>query len=369
MRIFKNFYHDSLSVFKKHSIILTIIIILTIVGLALSITAGVDNWWVPLLLGFISVVSLLLFSNYRVVVKASISIMITIVLASIGFYQGNYVDFYTGGVNGLIWLSMTLALFCFCLFISYTFYSGKSRWGILTFTIIFHFILTLVLLLSSLNTVLTMSVSFVASFVFFVIFYLYTPKTNFSHKKMPVLEIKEKLEDNLSKGLEDFQWKFKVVQKNSKNSFAKKFLIYKDNAYMLYPVNMETHFKRKTVLRKEIFTYKGKNINPWLLYLVSKELMYHKTAKSNIVLVLLDTQNRNGTTADLLTVDIPDSKYKIPVLIIPALGLRKNSDYVEKIISMIEENVLEYSEKLTDKQKLIIDGIGVYSSKKDKEEI
>lgn len=338
--------------FKGNGTLLTVAAVSLIIISGVSIVDNRDNWWVTVLSisGFFLLT--FLFMNARVVLKASIVSLLTLLLASGAFEIGTVLDTY--GIAGLVWLGQVLFIFFSMLAYSYATNSGRSRWGLLGTTQVVAFIFTYILLTVNVEPVLAILAGGVLGILIFTISYKFFGKTKFARKNMPENILSDELAETLISGFETNGWNATPLPDKHDGGGI---LVWKDYAYYLYPIKMSSPFGdmgRKTPK----LSYEGKNVNPWLLNIAFNKIPLWRGRGADITLVLLDLNSKNGTIARTIGAGLPDTKKKLPVGVIPSSKTTKSAENVSKLIKNIEDTLLPFKNELTEKQKTALSRIG-----------
>lgn len=399
-----NFTDSIIEMIRDNGRLFTIFSIAIIVVSGIAIVENRDNWWI-LVIGVISVFAIFfLYMNARVFIKITVVALINLFLSTTAFQVGSFAD--QTGTGGLVWMSSTFFTFFTSLAISYGLTSAKSRWGTLGVSTILGFIVTYVLGVGGLNVSLSALIGSLLSIVSFVIFYKMGNKNKYLISEMPTNLLTEELEEKVLKVFTDNGWNATSLKDPEEDSGT--ILIWEDRGYVLYPVFLDEAFSSIETKRTTMLGYKENNVNPWLLNLVFTKLPIWKSRNANLNLILLDMNNNNGKIARVIGVNVPDTKRKIPVAIIPAKSLlldktdQQDQDVVdekltnndsqstnkrlsnrqkhkqqkslkinlrdpEDIITMIDSEMNPHTNSLNKKQKLAISRIGKIEEDLDKD--
>lgn len=342
------FVNNVKETFKNNGTLLTIAAVALIIVSGVSIVDNRENWWVVALstAGFFFVV--FLFMNARTVIKAVLVSIFTLFLATSAFQIGLAIDRF--GLSSLMWFSQILFVFFSLLSFSYLVNSPRSRWGLLGLTQLVVFILTYILLSLNLSSSTAILTSAIAGIIFFIFFY----KNYRTHKKhMPNNVLNENTAENFVKSFKKLGWNATALVDGENEGGI---LLWKDYAYYLYPVMMSSPFTNRGRKISRL-AYEGYNVTPWLLKTAFTKLPLWKSRGADITLVLLDMKNTNGKEPRIIGTDLPDTKKKLPVGVIPASD--KNAG---KIIKNIDKTLKPFKTELSDKQREALSRIGVTES-------
>lgn len=334
---------------KRNGTVLTAFAVLLIIVSGVTIIDNPSNWWISALsvLGFCGVI--FLFLNARVLIKAAIAVFLLSFLGSYAFKLGAVID--PLGTGGSFWMTTFIATFFLSLALSYWRPSAKSRWGVAGLTTVVSFFLTL--LISSFGLSLTWSalLSAALSLVLFSLLYCYGRHAHAKTDTMPLLTLTGEEADALAEtALASGRgaWHREVKGEHS-------VILWNESvAFQILEVALEQKFGVGGGRRRTYLTHLASNINPWLLQLVYKFLPARGVRGADIMLVLLDSNNKNGDTAKVIGVEAPDSKRKIAVGILPAKHLMSESKR-ERLFSTIEEEFAPFALKLSPKQLEALD--------------
>lgn len=338
-------WENIVDITKSSGKLLTAFAVVAILVGGMTLVENPSYWWVSLLIvaGFFLLIFVMV--NARVFVKIVLSTVLMLVLAGVSFYATSFLDSESSG--SLIFLSGFFAVFFLGLAISYFMPSGQSRWTALAWTEIFYFLLTWTGILL-LNLILLPALIFVpVSLGIFVLFYLFGPGSHYPVEKMP----KNFREEALTKRIEKAATAAGMEVRSFEDKEESSYLLWGQRAYMLYPILMDQAFgiigRHKTQL-----SYGGKPINSWLRHLSFVKNPFYKAKKADILLVLLDYNNSNGSQVKVIGVSMPDTKNVVPVAVFPAKLLKSSEPKaLSKVFAQLDKNLENYVDDLNDKQK------------------
>lgn len=341
-----NFKNALLEVLSENGRLLTIFAVSAILISGITLIRYPQNWWIAFLavVGFFFAV--FLFLNARVVVKSILSVALTVLLAGVAFNVGAQIE--PSGSGAFVWLFGTFIVFFLSLALSYFLPSGQSRWTAVSFAVLVYFLLTWSFSAIFESLAISAAVSILIAVSAFVLFYLYGGASRVSFKKMPQHVHSEELTSAIERAAEHSG--FELRKFSSKNETT--FLVWKDRAYLLYPVQLNQAFgvigKKKNIR----LSYQGKSINSWLRWLSFMKSSSLRSRGAETMLILLDMTNANGNETKFIGVASPDSKAVLPVGIRPSkLLLSKNKSYLKKAFENLDLLSEDYITDLTEKQK------------------
>lgn len=363
-----DFKNDFMEVLNNNANLITVSAVALIVISGISIINNPANWFVPVISVLVLISLLFLFMNHRVFIKATVVFLMNIFFASIAFQTGMLLDAYHGG--GFLWMSQILFSLFALLSYSYLTISGRSRWGTLAVSTITTFATTYIFGISGLGMPWSTLIGLIVGVVFFVFFYKYTGKTRYKKNTMPLNTVSKKLSVDLVKNFEELGWNATFIKTNNKKDDKNdllhgNFLVWKDKAYVLYPVVMDRAFSDVGYKTRKI-GYKGKNINPWLINIFFKSIPLWKSKGADIGLVLLDMRAENGKDNKVIGASLPDTKKKLPIGIFPTKDIAGNIKKVDDLITSLDAEMSIYVDNLTDKQKKSIARIGIIDEEDEK---
>lgn len=318
-----------------------------------SIVDNREHWWFAAVATFAFFLVFFLFMNARVVIKSSITIIMTMFLSVFGFQLGASFDPY--GSGGLLWMMQTFFSFFVMLSIGYAFRSGRSKWGVAGVSILLNF--AIVVAASPLGMWIACSLGAFLSIAIFFLLYRVTGNMRIKEENFPK-NVYSQYSEKIVEAAEKNGWNATAIpEKNDSGSI----LIWKDKAFILRPVDLSAPLGVGGKKKKEFMAYEGHNIRPWLLKIVFKKTPFWKARNADIMTVLLDVRNKNGVQPRTIGVDIPDTRGKLAVGILPAKNL-------DRALSVFEEEYGDFVIPLKEKQRQAISRIGVLEDSKKVEE-
>ena len=337
------------ALFSRNGTLFTGFAVLLIIVSGVTVIDDSSKWWVSIVAVLSLAVVAFLFMNARVFIKAAVTLFLLSVLGSYAFKIGATLD--PVGLGGSLWMTTMIATFFVCLAVSYLRQSARSRWGAAGLTLVLHFILTLLLTTSGVTVPIAVCISTTASFIVFSLLYFYGRGSRFKALEMPVVTLSEETAENLKKAAIETGrggWRRKVKHSDS-------VVVWNEEvAFQL----LEVEFTQKLGVgggrRSTYLTHLGNNINPWLLQIVNRFVSLWGVRNADLLLVLLDTNNKNGDKPKVIGVETPDSKRKVAVGILPAKHLLSESKH-EKLFSTIEKEFGDFALKLTPRQLNALD--------------
>lgn len=343
------------NIFQANGLLITIAAVAVIVFGGVTLINNPDRWWIVTLLVLGLFVGIFLLFNAAVVLKVSMSVLFTVIYGAFAFQIGLTLEPNTSG--GFIWLFSTLAVFFGSIAISYLIPSGQSRWSILILIQTIYFVGVFLLTGLSLSLSLVAGAGALTAIILYFIIFRFGFKSNFSDETMPDYYTDELLEYTVPLAAAHSNFDTRIIKKDDRTSY----LVWEERAYLLLPVIIEQAFG-VTGKRKPQLSYKGKPINSWLRYLVFKNIPQRKARGADIMLVLADVRNSNGTDPKVIGVTIPDTKAVIPVGVIPAkLLLSKDEPALKKALARLDTHFQEYADDLTEKQKASLEDFGDFT--------
>lgn len=348
------FVESIVDTFKQNGGLFTICAVVLICVSGISIVEDPQNWWVSAVAVLVFSVIVFLFMNAIVFLKVILASFITMVFSSFGFSIGSSLD--PRGTGGIVWMCVSLSLFFVCLAFSYLVSSGKSRWGgiLLSQTIAFCSIYIISMGLIDVN--IGVISGFIIGFSVFAIHYKLRKASRYSKKAMPENRLTEDLIEAIEAGATEAMMNSVAILGKKENTGN--VLVWADRAYLLHPVFLQSAF---TAIgrRNSSLGYQKKNINPWLINISFSETPAWKTRNADVMLVLVDLENRNGSEPKVIDVSLPDTKKTLPVGIIPGRVLKSNNkDSLRKAFEQLEDEFNLYVKPLNDKQLRAISRIG-----------
>lgn len=343
-----------LEAIKEHGTWFTISAIGLVLIFGITLVNDPSKWWIGLTVALGLSVFLFTAANGRVVLKAIGSIFVLLLTVSGATAMGSLVT--TVPLFALSWPTMQLSIYLLALAISYMIYSGRGRWTYLGLTAISQFSLTALMIVINTEPHLSMIVGAFIALVGFMLAYLLNGRTRVS-KDMPQSSFSKELLESLITGADKLGLELRVVP--PKGSIDSHVLIYGTKAMILYPVELDQAFG-SIGKRMNKLSYKGKDINPWLLKLSFFTSPSWKARGATPSLVLVDTKRRNGGEGKVIGVSLPDSKRKAVVGVQPLPPIRADrGSFGEKLITSAQMLISDYSVTLTPKQKLALSKVGL----------
>lgn len=333
--MFTEWREDLKEVIVKNSTLFTWLVAMLIIVVGVTIVDNPQRWWFSLLAVFLVSLLVFLFLNGRVILKATASFFLLSLETSYAFKLGTYTD--PNGLGSVLWMFLVFTVFFLCLSISYLVPSSYSRWIAVPLSTTIGFFTTYVVAIAGVSLSYSAVIGAITSLVIFFLFYKFGRKNLYRKKILPTATLKEDLLEELRETALNYGWGAVALRKRGRNAL----LIWNENGvYALSGVELEQRIG-VSGKRHPFLSYKGKNINAWLM-----ETVYHfspllKTKGVDLVTVLLDLESRNGIEPKTVGVQIPDSKKKIPVGIYPARTLLKRKAYRE-LLEDIERNYKDF---------------------------
>ena len=351
-RIKQSDFYTSLQevVYTNSNLLVAFTAVLILVS-GISVIDNPSRWWVPVLSLVALMTTVFMFMNFRVVIKGTVSVVMTAMLSSFAFTGGSLSDPY--GLGGVIWMGLVWALLFACLAWSYARQSGRSRWAVVMVTQMTSFLVSYSLVLSSVSVAISSVIGAVVGLLMFVIVYSVMGRNHFRSKNVPVNSMDDKLAATMDSA--DFiGWNSALMpEKDDKGSV----LVWnEDHAYMIHPVLMSSPFG--TIGRKsQRLSYNSKSITPWLNHLVYNKVPVWRSRGADITVVLLDLNRRNGDKIRVISQPVPDSKKVIPVIVAPVSRVRKPSK-IAIILQDVDRMLAESKIILSYSQLKALSGIG-----------
>lgn len=339
---------DVTEMLRRNGGLFTVFTVLLIVATGIAIIDRPDRWWLSAAAIVVLGLVVFLFMNARVLVKATVAILLVLVMGSYGFRLGALMD--PTGVSGTIWMTSLYSIFFGCLAGSFMWPSGKSRWGVLTASTVFGFASTFVMATFNIQTELAIFLGSVITVSVFFLWYRYGKSARFKADKMPIISMSEELAESLKNAaIESGRggWHRKSKRGDSVVFWNE------ESAFQLVGVHMDQKFAAGG-RKAQYLTYFERNINPWLLDLAYKMSPSWKTRRADIMLVMLDFENKNGSEPRVIGVNLPDSRKKIPVGILPAKHLLSDSKR-DKLLTRVEEEFGDFVTELSESQLFALD--------------
>lgn len=349
-------------VFQANGLLITIFVCVAVVLGGFTLVEAPDKWWIAVLLAFGVFAGIFLLVNVAIVIKIAISLGVLMLTGAFAFQGGVTLDPSSSGA--FIWMFGTLVVYFGSLAISYLIPSGQSRWSILILIEFGYFVGVFALTMLGLSLSWTAVAGILTAFVCYAVLFRFGARSRTAEANMPQNVISDTLDYSIPKAAD-----FMGMQTRSLiNGDKKAYLVWDERAYLIYPVKLEQGLGaigRKTVQ----LSYKGKNINPWLRHLNFTLIPNRKARGADILLVLADTSNANGTEPKTIGVSIPDSKAVVPVGIIPGrLLLSRDDPALKKALSLLDTSFGDFTDDLTVKQIQALNDFGQTKNNADKVE-
>lgn len=335
-----------LNYLKERQTLLTVFAIAIILIGGVQIVDNPDNWWVTpaFILGGLALV--LIFLHAVIIIKAGLAFFVAIISFYISMLQGDIID-YELGFGGLIASTAVLCLFFLCLGLSYLIPSTKSRWTTLTLTLIIHQVFEYSLVLGLLDLYWGVGLAFGFALLFFFFYYSLKSWRAYRSDKMPDNIASDILTKNVQESFTTAGWEFRDLRRKGNQGG---YLVWKDKAFFLWPVQLLQDFQE---WNKMDLRYNDKSINPWLASIAEREIPAFRTRNADIMPVLLDINNANGSSGKVIGVSTPETKRKTPFGIFPTRELnssrRKKTHIITNFTNRFDDEA--FSLPLNDKQK------------------
>jgi Ca2+/Na+ antiporter len=339
-------------VFQANGLLITIFTCVAIVFGGFTLIESPERWWVAVVLVGAVFAAIFLLINATIVIKVLLSLAVLLLTAAFAFQGGATLDPNDSGA--FIWLFGTFVVYFGSLAISYLISSGQSRWSILILTEFAYFVGVFVLTMLGLSLTWTAAAGILTAFVFFGLVYRFGSRSRTAEDDMPQNVVSEVLDYSLPRAAAFAGLKTRRLADGDKKAF----IVWSDRAYLIYPVKLEQALG--SIGRKKVqLSYKGKSVNPWLRHLNFTLIPHRKSRGADIMLVLADTSNANGTEAKTIGVSVPDSKAVVPVGIIPGkLLLSRDEPALKKALMQLEPNFADFTDALSEKQKQALEDFG-----------
>lgn len=352
-RIKQSDFYTSLQevVYTNSNLLVAFTAVLILVS-GISVIDNPSRWWVPVLSLVALMTTVFMFMNFRVVIKGTVSVVMTAMLSSFAFTGGSLADPY--GLGGVIWMGLVWALLFACLAWSYARQSGRSRWAVVMVTQMTSFLVSYSLVLSSVSVAISSIIGAVVGLLMFIVVYSVMGRNHFRAKNVPSNSMDDKLAATLVDSADFIGWNSALMpEKDDKGSV----LVWnEDHAYMIHPVLMSSPFG--TIGRKsQRLSYNRKSITPWLNHLVYNKVPVWRSRGADITVVLLDLNRRNGDKIRVISQPVPDSKKVIPVIVAPVSRVRKPGK-IAAILQEIDRMLADSKRILSYSQLKALSGIG-----------
>lgn len=352
-RIKQSDFYTSLQevVYTNSNLLVAFTAVLILVS-GISVIDNPSRWWVPVLSLIALMTTVFMFMNFRVVIKGTVSVVMTAMLSSFAFTGGSLADPY--GLGGVIWMGLVWALLFACLAWSYARQSGRSRWAVVMVTQMTSFLVSYSLVLSSVSVAISSVIGAVVGLLMFIVVYSVMGRNHFRAKNVPYNSMDDKLAATLVDSADFIGWNSALMpEKDDKGSV----LVWnEDHAYMIHPVLMSSPFG--TIGRKsQRLSYNRKSITPWLNHLVYNKVPVWRSRGADITVILLDLNRRNGDKIRVISQPVPDSKKVIPVVIAPVSRVRKPNK-IAAILQDVDKMLADSKRILSYSQLKALSGIG-----------
>lgn len=339
---------DVSDLLQRNGGLFTVFTVFLIIATGVAIFDRPDRWWWSAVAVAVFAVVAFLFMNARVLVKAAVASLLVLVMGSYGFKLGATMD--PQGVSGTIWMTSLYSTFFACLAGSFIWPAGKSRWGVVTATSVVGFAGVFLMAAGGIQVEFAILLGSIFSVALFFLWYRFGKASRYKADVMPTVATSEELVDSLHEAAIDSgrgAWKRRTRETNS--------LVFwnEEAAFQLVGVHLDQAFSAGG-RKAEYLTYSTRNINPWLLSLAYRLVPTRKTRNADIMLVLLDFENKNGSKAKVVGVHVPDTRRKIPVGILPAKHLLSSTKRV-KLLEAVEGEFSEFVTELSPKQLEALD--------------
>lgn len=352
-RIKQSDFYTSLQevVYTNSNLLVAFTAVLILVS-GISVIDNPSRWWVPVLSLVALMTTVFMFMNFRVVIKGTVSVVMTAMLSSFAFTGGSLADPY--GLGGVIWMGLVWALLFACLAWSYARQSGRSRWAVVMVTQMTSFLVSYSLVLSSVSVAISSVIGSIVGLLMFIVVYSVMGRNHFRAKNVPSNSMDDKLAATLVDSADFIGWNSALMpEKEDKGSV----LVWnEDHAYMIHPVLMSSPFG--TIGRKsQRLSYNRKSITPWLNHLVYNKVPVWRSRGADITVILLDLNRRNGDKIRVISQPVPDSKKVIPVVVAPVSRVRKPNK-IAAILQDVDKMLADSKRILSYSQLKALSGIG-----------
>lgn len=338
---------------RRNGRIITIFTCLLIIAVGFTLVNDPGRWWVSLAAVALFFVVIFLFFNARVLIKSTVAIGLVLVESAWAFKIGAVSD-YTGN-GGSTWMLSTLVAFFTALAISYQMPSARSRWGVAALTTTASFFFVYSVAMGGLSLGWAAVIGAALNIAFFILIYRYGRRSSYKVNNMPPVDMDEETQKAITEGLRNYGWGAAPAKGRYKGGLL---LWNERHAFVLSTMESKQRFgisaKGRRARGESYLTYEGNNVNPWLMDLVFQLVPFWRTRGANIMLVLLDRRNGNGTDAKVIGVEVPDTKARIPVGILPAQSYLDSRRYPQ-MAKRIEDEFNGYLHALTPRQIRALD--------------
>lgn len=337
---------------KENGLLFTIFMVILILFGGTATINNPEQWWVIPSILVVVFSLILIFNHARAVFKAAITVIAVVGLASLGFMIGTANDPILQ-LSGVIWFFSTVVVALLSLAISYLTFSVRSRWTATTLAVVTQFTVSYLVMLSFLNLYAGVISGSIAGIIVFCLFYFSKGWRWQRSSLMPQNIASDVLTENIKEAFTKEGYEFRDMREKSNKGG---YLVWKEKAYLIYPIRMEKDFEVYT--RTEL-RYNNKNINPWLAMVTTKNTPSFRAKNASIMTVLLDLTNSNGNAGKVIGMSTPDTKKKTPVGIFPGRELNSSRDDKSGIIQNFEKRFSGSTLELTEKHKEALKGIGI----------
>lgn len=339
------------TMFLRHGGIFTAFAVVFILLSGITLINNPANWWMIALVVVALFFTIFLFLNARVIIKSTIAIVMTIMLSSFGFSIGAMADPYSQGA--IVWSMATLFMFFAGLSLSYLIPSGRSRWGSVMVAQILFFTVTATGSIATGDVMISVVFGVIFGLIGFSVLHFLTGASRSQREHMPLNVVNDRIREKLAEGAEKAG--FDVVDLSDPETDRGALLVWREQAYLLYPVEMEQSFSIIGRRKKTQLGYKKRAVNPWLLHVAFKETPAWRARGADIMTVLIDIHGNNGGDAKVIGAALPDTKKVLPVGVLPGRILKNNDAPPEKLFDNLNQEFHEFVEPLTDKQRTALD--------------
>lgn len=314
-------------------------------------------WWIPASMVLGALVLLLVYMNARVFIKIAITVFLLFLASALSFQIGAIVSPSLVAPN--LWFASYWFSFGLTQFIAAIWIRGKSKWGVSTFSVFSAFVLSYVVVMSTLNVYIGALVSFLVYTAFFMVLYTFGGRMRYRKNEMPLILTDDSITSKLMEEANRSDWD--MIARVDKKNFEGDYLTWKDRAFLFVPVYLEQSFQ-SLGRRRVVIGYKGKNANPWFTDQLNSRKPVWRSKNAPIMLVLLDLKNANGHQPKVVGVPQPDSKKRVAVGILPASYLTGTKTKSTVLKDAFKE-FSKWTPSLSDKQKSALGEIGISDSK------
>lgn len=358
-------WSDKLSeIVGRNSRLLTAFLFITIFFGGVTLIENPSKWWVPVSLAVGGAVVFLTVTNVPSVVKAMLTGLLTLGVGTAVYGISQLVAPYS--TNRFLWFAAFLVSALASLAYSYFTVKGKSRWGTLALSMLAGFVGGWVAIMESGSLLYAAIAHCVVGCAAFVFLYNFTRKTFYRSSAMPQNIIDDDNNDVTSRVMDaadNDDWFVRAFINHDKQTGH--YLAWKDRAYVLLPVYMDSPFSAAGNKRRTGLGYHAKLIEPWLIDQAFNKTMFWRSRGANIMLILLDMNNANGSSPRPIGVELPDARKrngireKLPVGIYPARSLSTGKKQYNKILTKIDHEFHTFNRDLQDKHVQALERIGV----------